>query len=156
MTINRLKKILLLMWCNVVWDLAVQVFGEQERMALLHFLALVISSLLVVWIMEKVGMSIIVVLEKCGVSCLKKECDFKWIKKRHCTMCRKWFWEMRWIWGWLNELIKLNLHFVFYSKIPNLDKALWDDLMSWLRLDYSFEILLLILLRCLILIKHYG
>ena len=48
MNINRLKKILLLMWCNVVWDLAVQVFGEQERMALLHCLAVVISSLLVV------------------------------------------------------------------------------------------------------------
>ena len=77
MTINRLKKILLLMWCNVVWDLAVQVFGEQERMALFNCLAVVISSLLVVWIMEKVGMSIIVVLEKCGVSCLKKECDFR-------------------------------------------------------------------------------
>ena len=77
MTINRLKKILLLMWCNVVWDLAVQVFGEQERMALFHCLAVVILSLLVVWIMEKVGMSIIDVLEKCGVSCLKKECDFK-------------------------------------------------------------------------------
>ena len=71
MTINRLKKILLLMWCNVVRDLAVQVFGEQERMAV------VISSLLVVWIMDKVGMSIIDVLEKCGVSCLKKECDFR-------------------------------------------------------------------------------
>ena len=65
------------MWCIVVWELAVQVFGEQERMALFHCLAVVISSLLVVWIMEKVGMSIIVVLEKCGVSCLKKECDFR-------------------------------------------------------------------------------
>ena len=52
-------------------------FCEQERMALFHCLAVVISSLLVVWIMEKVGMSIIVVLEKCGVSCLKKECDFR-------------------------------------------------------------------------------
>ena len=77
MTINRLKKILLLMWSNFVWDLAVQVFGEQERMGLFHCLAVVISSLLVVWIMEKVGMSIIDVLEKCGVSCLKKECDFR-------------------------------------------------------------------------------
>ena len=28
------------------------------------------------------------------------------------------------------SLLKLNLHFLFYSKIPNLDKALWDDLMS--------------------------
>ena len=43
------------MWCNVVWDLAVQVFGEQERMALFHCLAVVILSLLVVWIMEKVA-----------------------------------------------------------------------------------------------------
>ena len=60
-----------------MWDLALQVFGEQERMALFHCLAVVISSLLVVWIMEKVGMSIIIVLEKCGVSCLKKECDFR-------------------------------------------------------------------------------
>ena len=55
MTINKLKKILLLMWCNVVWDLAVQVFGEQDRMALFHCLAVVILSLLVVWIMEKVA-----------------------------------------------------------------------------------------------------
>ena len=55
MTINKLKRILLLMWCNVVWDLAVQVFGEQERMALFHCLAVVILSLLVVWIMEKVA-----------------------------------------------------------------------------------------------------
>ena len=55
MTINKLKKILILMWCNVVWDLAVQVFGEQERMALFHCLAVVILSLLVVWIMEKVA-----------------------------------------------------------------------------------------------------
>ena len=46
-------------------------------MALFHCLAVVISSLLVVWIMEKVGMSIIDVLEKCGVSCLKKQCDFR-------------------------------------------------------------------------------
>ena len=74
---NRLKKILLLRCCIVVWDLVVQVFGELERMALFHCLAIVISSLLVVWIMEKVGMSITDVLEKCGVSCLKKECDFR-------------------------------------------------------------------------------
>ena len=77
MTINRLKKILLLLWCTVVWYLAVQVFGEQERMALFHCLAVVILSLLVVWIMEKVGISIVNVLEKCGVSCLKKERDFR-------------------------------------------------------------------------------
>ena len=60
-----------------MWDLAVQVIGEQERVALFHCLAVVISSLLVVWIMEKVGISIIDVLEKRGVSCLKKECDFR-------------------------------------------------------------------------------
>ena len=46
-------------------------------MALFHCLAVVISSLLVVWIMEKVGTSIIDVLEECGVSCLKMECDFR-------------------------------------------------------------------------------
>ena len=46
-------------------------------MALFHCLAFVILSLLVVWIMEKVDMSIKVVLEKCGVSCLNKECDFR-------------------------------------------------------------------------------
>ena len=67
LAINRLKKILLLMVCNVVWDLEVQLFSEQERMALFHCLAVVISSLLVVWIIGKVDISIMDVLEKCGV-----------------------------------------------------------------------------------------
>ena len=55
------------MVCNVVWDLEVQLFSEQERMALFHCLAVVISSLLVVWIIGKVDISIMDVLEKCGV-----------------------------------------------------------------------------------------
>ena len=41
--------------------------------------------------------------------CLKKECDFK--ETLYCTMCRKWFWEMRRIWGLLNEFIKITLPF---------------------------------------------
>ena len=67
LAINRLKKILLLMVCNVVWDLEVRLFSEQERMALFHCLAVVILSLLVVWIIGKVDISIMDVLEKCGV-----------------------------------------------------------------------------------------
>ena len=55
------------MVCNVVWDLEVRLFSEQERMALFHCLAVVISSLLVVWIIGKVDISIMDVLEKCGV-----------------------------------------------------------------------------------------
>ena len=46
---SSLKHILLLMECNVMSDLEVQVFGEQERMALFHCLAVAISSLMVVW-----------------------------------------------------------------------------------------------------------
>ena len=41
--------------------------------------------------------------------CLKKECGFK--ETLYCTVCSKWFWEMRRIWGLLNEFIKITLPF---------------------------------------------
>ena len=50
------------------------------------------------------------VFQKCGV--WRRNVVSEKILKRHCTVCRKWFWEMRRIWGLLNEFIKITLPFV--------------------------------------------
>ena len=54
-----------------------------------------------------------VVLEKCGVSCLKKECDFREDIEETLYYVQKMvpIRDMRWIWGWLNELIKIKFTF---------------------------------------------
>ena len=55
--------------------------------------------------------------------CLKKECGFK--ETLYCTVCRKWFWEMRRIWGLLNEFIKITLPFAPKRWTWETD-SIWD------------------------------
>ena len=58
--------------------------------------------------LEKVGIPIISCIGEMWY--LKKECGFR-EETLYCTVCRKWFWEMRRICGLLNEFIKITLPF---------------------------------------------